>query len=55
VLTRANLAAGARDVPFSGRVGRRALRRGRHRVIVSATGAGGTASAPARSFTIVRR
>jgi hypothetical protein len=53
-LTRANLRAGAQDVPFSGRVGRRALRRGRHRVVVSAKGAGGTATGAPRSFTIVR-
>ena len=53
-LTRASLGTGAHDVPFSGRIGRRALRRGRHRVIVSATSAGGTGSAPARSFAIVR-
>lgn len=53
-LTRANLGAGAHDVPFSGRVGRRALRRGRHRLVVSAKGAGGTAAGTPRSFTIVR-
>jgi hypothetical protein len=53
-LTRANLRAGAQDVPFSGRVGRRALRRGRHRVVVAAKGAGGTATGAPRSFTIVR-
>jgi hypothetical protein len=53
-LTRANLGAGAQDVPFSGRVGRRALRRGRHRLVVSANGAGGAAQGAPRSFTIVR-
>jgi hypothetical protein len=54
-LTRANLGAGAQTVAFSGRIGRKALHRGRHRVVVSATGAQGATSTghPAR-FTIVR-
>ena len=54
-LTRASLAAGAATVTFSGRVGRRALRRGRHRVVVSAaTTLGAKAKGKPARFTIVR-
>jgi hypothetical protein len=54
-LTRANLAAGAATVKFSGRLGRRALRRGRHRVVISAaTAAGAKAKGKPAPFTIVR-
>ena len=54
-LTRANLAAGAASVKFSGRIGRRALRPGRHRAVVSAaTTLGARAKGKPARFTIVR-
>jgi CSLREA domain-containing protein len=52
-LSRAEL-AGADKVPFSGRIGHRALARGRYRVRVTATDAAGNVSEPAAApFTIV--
>jgi Domain of unknown function (DUF4394) len=48
--------AGANRLAFSGRVGRRALRRGRYRLTLQATDAAGNRSrASRRNFTIVRR
>jgi hypothetical protein len=55
-LTRRNRTTGLNAVPFSGRVGVRALRPGRHRATISATDGAGNASARRRtSFTVVRR
>jgi hypothetical protein len=55
-LTRKNQAAGAHRVPFSGRIGRRALRPGKYRAAIVAADASGKRSKPAlTSFTIVRR
>jgi PKD domain len=49
-------AQGANRVAFSGRIGRRALKRGRYRATVTATDAAGNVSSPERvSFRIVRR
>jgi hypothetical protein len=54
-LTRA-AETGANRTPFSGRIGRRALRPGRYRATITATDAAGNVSAPRKaSFTIVRR
>jgi PKD domain len=54
-LTRANVAAGPVSIRFSGRVGRRALRRGRHRVVVrAATASGAKATGKPARFSIVR-
>ncbi|HEX2234019.1 MAG TPA: hypothetical protein VHG69_11735, partial [Thermoleophilaceae bacterium] len=48
--------AGANAVPFSGRIGRRALRLGRHRLTVQATDAAGNDSARrTKRFRIVPR
>ena len=55
-LTRRDLTAGRRSVSFSGRVGARALRRGRHRSVIWATDAAGNRSRKRKlTFTIVRR
>ena len=56
VLTRKGLAAGLRRIKFTGRIGRRALKPGRYRALVTATDAAGNKSAAARPrFRIVRR
>jgi hypothetical protein len=56
VLTRPTLAAGARRIPITGKVGRRALRPGAYRLSVTAVDAAGNRSAVRRvNFTIVRR
>jgi hypothetical protein len=48
--------AGASTLRFTGRIGRRALRRGRHRMAIVATDAAGNRSLPRRlRFRIVRR
>jgi hypothetical protein len=55
-LTRRNRRQGRNKVPFSGRIGVRALRRGRYRATVSATDAAGNRSRRRYvTFTIVRR
>lgn len=55
-LTRNSLAAGARALPFSGRIGTRALAPGRYRATVTATDPTGNPSDPKRaSFSIARR
>jgi hypothetical protein len=55
-LTRASRPAGANSIPFSGRIGRRALAPGSYRVTVTATDPTGNRSKARRaSFTIVRR
>jgi 6-phosphogluconolactonase (cycloisomerase 2 family) len=55
-LARRVAAAGAGGLAFSGRIGRRALRVGRHRVALTATDAAGNRSAPVvLPFRIVRR
>ncbi|MBA3262092.1 MAG: M36 family metallopeptidase [Thermoleophilaceae bacterium] len=55
-LVRAYLPAGARQVAFSGRIGRRALRPGAYRATISATDPAGNRSRVVRlTFSIVRR
>ena len=55
-LTRRALKAGAQQIPFSGRLGAKALPLGTYRVTLIATDAAGNRSAPRRlSFTIVGR
>jgi hypothetical protein len=55
-LTRRNRRPGGQAVPFSGRVGRKALRRGGYRASISAADAAGNRSRARRlSFTVVRR
>ncbi len=52
-LSRSFATGGAKSVPFSGRIGRRALGAGRYRVTAVATDAGGRGSVPRRaSFTV---
>jgi extracellular elastinolytic metalloproteinase len=54
-LTRRNRPVGRNIVPFSGRVGIKALRPGLHRATISATDVAGNRSQPRRaSFTVVR-
>ena len=55
-LTRRKTVAGANRIKFSGRIGRRALRRGRYRATLVATDEAGNRSTP-RSvrFRVVRR
>jgi hypothetical protein len=48
--------AGANAVPFTGRIGRRALRPAAYRLVVTVTDAAGNISVPASaSFRVVRR
>jgi hypothetical protein len=55
-LTRRNLPAGPNTIPFSGRIGQRALAPGRYRATVTATDPAGNRSTPTRAtFTMVRR
>jgi hypothetical protein len=55
-LTRANGRVGRNRIAFTGRIGVRPLRRGRHRATVSATDAAGNRSTPRRKgFVVVRR
>jgi Tol biopolymer transport system component len=54
-LTRRDQAAGRRTLAFSGRVGRRALRPGRYRVVLVATGPGGRSRPATATFTVARR
>jgi hypothetical protein len=52
---RRTVVAGATTVPFSGRVGKKALKRGRYRATLTLTDANGAVSAPTRAkFKIVR-
>jgi hypothetical protein len=53
-LTRAHLKAGKASVPFSGRIGRRALRPGRYTATISATNGSGSTKPVRLRFTIVR-
>jgi hypothetical protein len=54
-LVRRNRPAGANTVPFSGRIGRKALRPGRYRVVLTAQDAAGNRSKPSRArFRVVR-
>lgn len=53
-LVRKNLAAGRRTVPFSGRIGRKALKPGNYRVVLQARTATDKSNRPARPFRIVR-
>jgi|GEM_PF-1050802 len=56
VLTRKDLPAGKRVVPFSGRIGKRTLRPGRYRAVLGATNATGrSVRNVARPFRIVKR
>ena len=55
-LTRRNLQAGERSILFSGRLGRKALRRGKYRARATATDAAGNKSARRSArFTVVKR
>ena len=55
-LTRARIAAGATAVRFTGRIGSKALKPGRHRITVTVTDAAGARSAPrTATFTVVAR
>jgi hypothetical protein len=54
-LTRRDLAAGKRSVAFSGRIGRKALKPGSYRAVLTATDAGGKTSKPVQvAFRVVR-
>ncbi|WP_372788021.1 WD40/YVTN/BNR-like repeat-containing protein [Paraconexibacter sp.] len=56
LLTRRALAAGARSVPFTGRVGKKALRPGRYRAtLVARDAAGNTSTSRRLAFRVVRR
>ena len=54
-LVRRNLAPGKRIVRFSGRIGRKALKPGRYRMVLRASGPGGVSPKVYRSFRVVRR
>ena len=54
-LTRKNLAAGKRTVAFSGRIGKKALKPGKYRVVLQAFGPGGQSAKVYRSFRVVKR
>ncbi|MFA4928366.1 MAG: hypothetical protein WC558_07605 [Patulibacter sp.] len=54
-ITRRNLKAGPQTLRFTGRVGRKALRSGKHELRVLATSAAGTSKAVTVKFTVVRR
>lgn len=55
-LSRARISAGATSVRFTGRIGAKALKPGRHRITVTVTGASGARSAPrTATFTVVAR
>lgn len=54
-LTRRGLAAGRASVPFSGRIGRRALAPGSYRVTLKAANATGSSKPATLAFTVVRR
>ncbi len=53
-LTRRSLAAGARRVAFSGRIGKRKLAAGRYRATLTATAAGVKSQSVKLAFTVVR-
>jgi hypothetical protein len=53
-LTRTNMRAGADAIPFSGRIGAKALKPGAYRIVLRASNAAGASNAVALSFTIVR-
>ena len=54
-LTRKNLVAGKRTVAFSGRIGSKALKPGKYRVVLQAFGPGGQSAKVYRSFKVVKR
>jgi DNA-binding beta-propeller fold protein YncE len=54
-LTRRDLPAGSNAIPFSGRIGRRALAHGRYRATITATDPAGNRSAPSRATFAVAR
>jgi hypothetical protein len=55
-LTRRNLPAGRTNVKFSGRIGKKALKPGRYRALITATDAAGNRSKPKQlKFRVVRR
>ena len=54
-LIRKNVGAGNRKVAFSGRIGRKALKPGKYRIVMLATGPGGKSAKVYRSFRIVKR
>ncbi len=53
-LTRRDLPAGRAAIPFSGRIGRAALRPGAHRLVLRASNAAGSAGPLRLGFTVVR-
>ncbi|HEX5852508.1 MAG TPA: hypothetical protein VFY36_05395, partial [Solirubrobacteraceae bacterium] len=53
-LTRSNLQPGSNTIAFSGRIGRRALRPGRYKAILSAGNAKGKSKPVSIAFTVVR-
>lgn len=54
-LVRRNQAGGKRVVPFSGRIGKRALKPGKYRVVIQAVSPAGSSAKVYRSFRIVRK
>jgi hypothetical protein len=53
-LTRASMPRGADRIAFSGRIGRRALKPGSHRALLTASNAGGRSHTVALGFVVVR-
>ncbi len=53
-LTRKHLASGARSVPFTGRIGHRALKPGHYRATIAASNAAGKARTVRLAFTVTR-
>ena len=53
-LTRANRPSGSNSIPFSGRIGRRALKPGTYGAVLLASNAGGTSSPARLQFSVVR-
>jgi len=54
-LVREDLAAGRQTIPFSGRIGRKALKLGGYRVVLQASTATDSSNRPTRPFRIVKR
>lgn len=55
VLTRKDVPAGKRVVPFTGRIGRKALKPGRYRVVLRAASPSGDSAGVYRSFRVVKK
>lgn len=54
-ITRKHLKAGAHALKFTGRIGRKGLRTGKHRMRLRAVGSAGSSNAVTLAFTVVRR